>query len=531
MDAATILLILTGVGNLGIGLFVYFNNRKSRINFLFGILAFALVIWITLMIIFRNFEFSNLILWAKLLYSSAILAVLSLLIFSLNFPEEQKRPSWLTFFILILGSIILVLITIKTDLIIAGAKYNYLKENTITFGNAYWVFFSYVSAYVIMAIVNIFLKFKNLTGIQKKQVGYFLLGLSITAFISLIFNLTLPTFDIFDYQWYGQVSTFIMLGLMTYAIMKYHLLDIKLIAAELFGIILSIILLINALIVKSLNEFIVKFILFLAVGSISYMFIRSTIKEVKQREKLEALTKELEKKNEKLEELDKVRSEFLSFASHQVKAPMTAVKGFASMIYEGSFGKVSEKAGEAAKRIQESADRLIALVNNLLDLRQIEQDKLEFNFERLNLGELIEDIVEEFKQLAEKNKLQLIFNPPKEKIVIQADPHKFRQVIQNIIHNAIQYTEKGWVEVSVQKEDNKNVLISVSDSGRGISKQLLPNLFKQFSRDSKLAKELQGTGLGLYIAKKIVDGHNGKIWAESRGVNQGSTFYVRMPIS
>jgi signal transduction histidine kinase len=106
---------------------------------------------------------------------------------------------------------------------------------------------------------------------------------------------------------------------------------------------------------------------------------------------------------------------------------------------------------------------------------------------------------------------------------------RFSQVIQNLIDNAIKYTKEGWIKVKVDKEDSE-VLISVSDSGIGMSKELQQKLFGQFVRDPAIKKEIHGTGLGLYITKHIVEAHHGKIWAESEGINKGSTFYIKLPI-
>lgn len=248
------------------------------------------------------------------------------------------------------------------------------------------------------------------------------------------------------------------------------------------------------------------------------LLIGSVRKEIRQREELELL-------NKRLRELDKTRKEFLSFASHQVKAPMTVVKGIASMIFDGSYGPPTDGIKEAVKKIQDSADRLISLVNDLLDMRKIEEGKMEYNFEKVEVNKLVSGIVEEFKGLAKDKNLELIFKSFPEKVYIWADSQKFRQVIQNLVDNAIKYTEKGRVQVKVEKE-NDEVLISISDTGRGISPELLPNLFTPFSRDKKVASG--GTGLGLYISKKIIDAHNGKIWAKSSGEGKGSTFYMKV---
>jgi histidine kinase len=117
-----------------------------------------------------------------------------------------------------------------------------------------------------------------------------------------------------------------------------------------------------------------------------------------------------------------------------------------------------------------------------------------------------------------------------EQCLIKVDKMRFSQVIQNLIDNAIKYTNQGWVKVSLQKENN-SVLITVADSGIGMSKELQQKLFGEFVRDPSIKKEIRGTGLGLYIAKYIVETHQGKIWAESEGEGKGSKFYVRIPLN
>jgi signal transduction histidine kinase len=208
---------------------------------------------------------------------------------------------------------------------------------------------------------------------------------------------------------------------------------------------------------------------------------------------------------------------------------MTVVKGYASMIYDGSFETIPEKVKDTAVQIKEVVDRLVSLVDDFLNLRKIEEGKMEYQFKEINIIKLIKSIVEELKIIAEKEKLNLAFECPKtnpEKIIVKADEQKLRQVIQNLVENAIKYTDKCFVRIEL-KEDKNSVVISITDSGRGISNELLPNLFKQFSRDSSV-KKIQGTGLGLYIAKEIIKAHHGKIWAESEGEGKGAKFCVRL---
>jgi two-component system phosphate regulon sensor histidine kinase PhoR len=164
-----------------------------------------------------------------------------------------------------------------------------------------------------------------------------------------------------------------------------------------------------------------------------------------------------------------------------------------------------------------------------MDYRRIEEGKLEFNFEKVDIISLIREIVEKMKLLAMEKNLSLDFESKFDSLILNVDKLRFSQVIQNLIDNAIKYTKEGWVKVKIDKENNE-VLISVSDSGIGMSKELQQKLFGQFVRDPSIKKEIRGTGLGLYIAKHIVEAHKGKIWAESEGIGKGSTFYIKLPI-
>jgi signal transduction histidine kinase len=173
---------------------------------------------------------------------------------------------------------------------------------------------------------------------------------------------------------------------------------------------------------------------------------------------------------------------------------------------------------------------MVSLVNNLLDLRKIEEGRMDYKFSEIDLVGLVRSVVTELQGIAARKGLELKIELPQDQCLIKADEEKLRQVIQNLVDNAIKYTDKGWVKVGMTK-DNEQVLVSVSDSGRGISADLLPRLFEQWTRDPKAAREIKGTGLGLYIAREIVNAHNGEIWAESGGEGKGSTFFVKLRLS
>jgi signal transduction histidine kinase len=331
----------------------------------------------------------------------------------------------------------------------------------------------------------------------------------------IIFNFIFPNIlGIKKFIDYGSVFMLPFILSVSYGIVQFRFLNIRLTASIIFITILLILTVVNLFQAHELSEIIFRLLILIGLIIVSFFLINSIYSEVEYRERLE--------------ELNRLKSEFLAFASHQVKAPMAVVKGYAELIYEG-IENVPEQAKDFAKKIKESVDNLLVLIEEFMDYRRIEEGKLEFNFEKLDIISLIREIVEKMKLLAMEKNLSLDFESKFDSLVMNVDKLRFSQVIQNLIDNAIKYTKEGWIKVKVDKKDNE-VLISVSDSGIGMSKELQQKLFGQFVRDPSIKKEIRGTGLGLYIAKHIVEAHKGKIWAESEGIGKGSTFYIKLPI-
>jgi signal transduction histidine kinase len=249
------------------------------------------------------------------------------------------------------------------------------------------------------------------------------------------------------------------------------------------------------------------------------------------KKEVERATKELQVANVQLKKLDKAKSEFISIASHQLRTPLTVIKGYISMISQGDFGKMPVTIIKPMERVFQSTNRIIGLINDLLDISRIESGRMEYEFAKNDLTKIIEDVVGELEQHAKNKGLQFEYFGTKEKIPqIMLDEKRVREVVMNLIDNAIKYTEQGFVKVELKKLDN-TVRFCVSDSGRGIDSDEMPMLFQKFSR-AKGAQLMhtEGTGLGLYIAKQIIEKHGGKIWAESEGRGKGSKFCIDFKI-
>jgi signal transduction histidine kinase len=263
-----------------------------------------------------------------------------------------------------------------------------------------------------------------------------------------------------------------------------------------------------------------------------FVLIINTIKKGNEKKEKEKLVKKLEKLNLELKKADENKTEFVSIASHQLRTPLTAIKGYLSMIIDGTYGFVPEKIKEKLGNVFESNERLVRLVNELLSVSRIETGKIELVLEKQDIEKTINQVISELNISAKNKKLKINFIKPKNKTTkILIDIEKIRQVLINIIDNAIKYTNSGKITIYLEEKD-KEVLIKVSDTGEGMEKEEIKKIFNSFSRGGAGERfSGEGSGLGLYIARKFIKMHKGKIYAKSEGRGKGSCFYINLPIN
>jgi signal transduction histidine kinase len=245
---------------------------------------------------------------------------------------------------------------------------------------------------------------------------------------------------------------------------------------------------------------------------------------------IQKANEELKDANVRLQQLDKAKSEFLSIASHQLRTPLTGIKGYLSMIIEGDYGAVPPEIKRVLDDVFMNSDRLTRLVNIFLNVSRIESGRFELALKLTDITKLIEEVITELMPEAKKKNLNLIFNKPTRLIpFMMVDRDKIKDVVLNLIDNSIKYTPTGQVEVIMTELPDK-IQVSVKDTGVGMLMDEVKDLFKKFARGVGIAQiDTTGSGLGLYIAKKIIEAHNGEIWAESPGKAKGSTFSFTLP--
>ena len=247
-------------------------------------------------------------------------------------------------------------------------------------------------------------------------------------------------------------------------------------------------------------------------------------------QKVEERSKELIIANIRLKELDRLKSMFLASMSHELRTPLTSIIGFTSWLLMGMEGDLNEEQYKQLGIVKTSANDLLVLINDLLDLSKIEAGKMTLNIEEFKISEVVNTVVSSLIPLAKKKNLELIYNAL-EDTKIKSDMHRLRQILINLIGNAIKFTNNGKIILDVKAIEKNRIKFLVSDTGIGIKPEDIDKLFKPFQQvDIDLTKKQEGSGLGLYLCKKLLDLMHGNISVKSK-LEEGSEFLFILPIN
>jgi two-component system, OmpR family, sensor histidine kinase VicK len=252
-------------------------------------------------------------------------------------------------------------------------------------------------------------------------------------------------------------------------------------------------------------------------------------------EQLGSTNRQLVLANEQLKVHDKMQKEFINIASHEMRTPTQAIVGYSELL-----DMEPERSKEYVGPILRNAERLQRLTGDILDVARMESRTLKLNIEQFNLKDVISSNIQDYRnqiqKQGKKEDIKLVYddNEPKDNIFINADKARVSQVISNLLNNAIKFTKEGVISITAAEKkgdddnndnDDEVILLQVKDTGQGIDSGIFPRLFTKF-----VSKSFEGTGLGLYICKSIVEAHGGKIWAENNSKDRGATFSLSLPI-
>ncbi len=523
--------ILIAVSSFSFGIFVLVKGYSNRSNIVWSIFSFSVGIWgagAYFIGIAKSQE------EALLMWKLAHIGIIFIPVFFLHYVDLfLKKYNYTKIVTVYLLGFLFLFLDLFTDFFIKNVRF--------VFNSFYYdspptpIYVVFVILWLIGIIYPHCVLLKALykeEGIRKQRIKLFF----IATIIGFLGGLTsfLPVFGIDIYP-YLNFTVPLYPAIMSYAITRYQLLNIRYFTAQIIIAIMNVIAFSYIFASETYHEYIIKSAFFVAIAFTSLLLKRSFDQEIKQKERLKQLAKELEKTNIKLVELDKAKNEFISIAAHQLRTPPTVIKGYVAMALEEINNvKGCKNVEEYLMRAQDSNERLIELVEDILDISRIESGKIQYHFEdNQDCEKILDGLYEAFEVRAKKKGLKMILKKTSKNLPkIRMDSKRIREVISNLIDNAIKYTQRGQVVVEQKLVDNgKKIRIEVSDTGVGIAPEDMPNLFKKFSRGTDTGRlGADGTGLGIYVGKKIIKAHHGEIWAESEGVNKGSKFIIELPV-
>jgi len=245
------------------------------------------------------------------------------------------------------------------------------------------------------------------------------------------------------------------------------------------------------------------------------------------------LTEELQKRALELQELDRLKNAFLANMSHELRTPLNSILGFTDVMLEGLDGNLTEYMDTDLRLIQKNGQHLLHLINDVLDMAKIESGRMNLHPETFKVHGILEEVCSITSSLASEKNISLFIEDDSDRDVeIYADNTRVRQIMINLVNNAIKFTDRGRIAIRAILLDGSRILISVKDNGIGIPPEKLDHIFQEFTQvDSSTTRKVGGTGLGLPISRRLAEMHGGRLWAESTGIEgEGSTFFVELPV-
>ncbi len=508
-----------------LGFIVYISNTKSITNISFLVFCAVTMLWS----FFNYISYQTtdpelmLMLWRIVIFL-AFWHSFTFFNFLYVFPKERiSFPVWykyvLTPYVIVislwtlLGKLVFSSVTISAQ---NGAPEPVVEKGII-------VFVITACALIIASFSFLVRRIIKAKGDRKPYV-LILIGALITFGLLFAFNLILPAvFQVIRFIPLGAVTIFPFSAFTAYAIFRHKTFRVINFGSTLMAFFLCVATFVEIIFAETYGQLILRSGIFLFVLLISIQFVKNIFM-------LEKITEKLEDANSQLKSLDKLKSEFISLASHQLRSPLTVIKGYASTLTDGVVGEMNPKQQEITRHIYASAQGLASVVEDFLNVTKIEQGGMKYIFEPTNVKQIVEDLASDMRLVAEDKHLTFMTAIEEKECMVNADGVKLKQVFLNLIDNSIKYTKEGFIKVSLVKDENEKVItFAVADSGVGISEETKKKLFTKFGRGEGGALNSGGSGLGLYLAQEIVKAHQGEINATSDGTDKGTVFSVILP--
>ena len=529
--------IPTAIIALLIGAFVYLNNRGMLAARLLFFISIAFLFWVLCDLVTWVSNDSDIIffVWSFFGILYALISLLS--VYFVYAFLDKGDASWKVK--LGLGILFLPIV------LLTPTAYNLATFSLVDCGipnegfyfTNYYYLVGFIAFFWILFLIFSRIRQGGLARDMKRQllffgfgIEFFLLSFFVSGFLAS-FLVDQGLVSDFGLEMYGLFGMPVFMGLLGYLMVRYQAFNVKVLAVQALVIGLAILIGSQLFFAKSQINFVLTSLTFLFSILFGSMLIRSVRNEIRRKEELQIVTDKLAAANVELKRLDQSKTEFISIASHQLRTPLTAIKGFVSLLLEGSYGKVPAPIADVLDKIYTANDRIVHLVEDLLNISRMESGRLKYEYAEVNIPEFLNELHDTFALVAKKKGLELTFETVAESIKpAWVDRQKAFEVVSNLIDNALKYTAEGSVRVRAEGVPGF-VRISVADTGVGIDPDMMPVLFQKFSRGKESGKmHVSGTGLGLYVGKSMIEAQGGHIGVTSEGRDKGSTFFVELPV-
>ena len=545
-------LLFTALTILIIGIFVLSKSKGNKTNKIFAFYSFSIAWWAFFQA-FANLADTQQMsaFWSVVTMIGAWFIPAFFVHFVFSFLNINNKNIFLIIGYILSGFFSGVLLIPSFSITAADVTHRFFLKYWVTAsagGVIYYIATSFFFIYTFYGLFKLYKAYRTSSGAKHNQLAYLFWG-SLFGYLGgasnflLVYNVYIPVMHPF-----GTYLAPIYVFTIAYAITRYQLMDIKLIIKKAFfysigvglvGGFITTITFLSYWFVANIPGF--KFWTIPLIAAILTFWLGNLFwRKSKQVERAYIIEKQAHKE---LLHLSEVKDQFILATQHHLRTPLTIMKGYLSAILDKDK-TLQTQTKDRLFRVSVSTDRLVKLVNELLDISQLQVGKQPLNIHPINIRDIIDEILNEFQQEIQTKNLNIKLIPTNKQDwpLIPADLEKLKIALSNLIDNAVKYTPhqsklgagqapKG--EIIIQgKTINSSFQVAIKDNGIGVNPEEIPTLFTKYFERGEQAQKLYttGRGIGLFIAASIIKAHNGRVWAESEGTGKGSVFYVEMPI-
>lgn len=527
LDIETInvaVLSVVSLTNLVLGAIILRYARSDRSQKWFVGVIVSIVAWTIVNYLADHItnHFWSLI-WTKMTFSTTAFLAWFLLLFAIEFGKNTKIKWWA------------ILLTFLPNLLVQGLLFTpyivkditrYDRGVNVVFGGYDFIFSIFFLGALLFSIGLLAWRYwKAKDHEYRYAILHMLIGLGLFLVAGTITNYIIPViFNYFYASVFGPYFSIFFIGLTTHAILRHKLLGINILAPQLFTLFIGAVLFVEIILSPDVTQVILRTIIFLWYIALAILLIRAVRRETH-------LVAQLAEANTQLKDLMEIKTEFMQIASHQLRTPVSVIIGMLDMLREGGDKFTPEQKKEFIDRTYLKSQKLNQVITDVLSATEMDVPSFDVSgtTKPVDLVEMAHSTVDMEQEAAARHGLKLTLEAETVPKVAASETY-LHQVFINLVSNAVKYTPKGFVNVRVYQEKN-DVVVSVTDSGIGVSEEDMTKLWTKFTR-AKNARDMytDGSGLGLFIVKKIVEGHPGGTVFASSKLGQGSTFGFRLPI-